>query len=88
MEILDYIIENRIILVPVLYTIGEFIKKLKFINNDWIPIILLFFGILFSIFMGGETLINNIIQGILVAGITVFGKKLIKSNGEDDQKKY
>lgn len=84
MEILNYIIENRIILVPVLYTIGEFIKKLKFINNDWIPIILLFFGILFSISMGGDTIINNIIQGILVSGLTVFGNKLIKINGGED----
>ena len=84
MEILNYIIENRIILVPVLYTIGEFIKKLKFINNDWIPIILLFFGILFSISMGGDTIINNIIQGILVVGLTVFGNKLIKINGGED----
>lgn len=84
MEILNYIIENRIILVPVLCTIGEFIKKLKFINNDWISIILLFFGILFSISMGGDTIINNIIQGILVAGLTVFGNKLIKINGGED----
>ena len=33
MEILNYIIENRLILIPVLYIIGEFIKKTKIFRD-------------------------------------------------------
>lgn len=77
MEILDFIIENRLILIPVLYILEEFIKKMKIINNRWIPMIILGMGIIFSIIMGGDKIINNIIQGILVAGTTVFSKQLL-----------
>lgn len=84
MEILNYIIENRLVLIPVLYILGEFIKRTEFIKDKSIPIILLLIGIIFSILMGGDTVINNIIQGILVAGVTVLNNQIIKQNGRDD----
>lgn len=84
MEILNYIIENRLVLIPVLYILGEFIKRTEFIKDKSIPIILLLIGIIFSILMGGDTVINNIIQGILVAGVTVLGNQLIKQVGKED----
>lgn len=85
MEILNYIIENRLILIPVLYIIGEFIKKTKTINNRWIPLILMVIGVLFSILMGGDKIINNIIQGVLVSGVTVLGNQIIKQIEKDDE---
>lgn len=78
MEIVNYIIENRLILIPVLYTLGAFIKKSEFIKDKYIPMILLFLGIILSLFMGGDTAINNVIQGILVAGATVLSNQLVK----------
>lgn len=85
MEILNYIIENRLILIPVLYIIGEFIKKTKTINNRWIPLILMVIGVIFSILMGGDKIINNIIQGVLVSGVTVLGNQIIKQIEKDDE---
>ncbi len=85
MEILNYIIENRLILIPVLYIIGEFIKKTKTINNRWIPLILMVIGVVFSILMGGDKIINNIIQGVLVSGVTVLGNQIIKQIEKDDE---
>lgn len=84
MEILNYILENRLVLVPVLYIIGEFIKRTEYIKDKFIPIIILIIGILFSVLMGGDTIINNVIQGILVAGATVLGNQVIKQVGKDD----
>lgn len=78
MEIISYIIENRLVLVPVLYIVGEFIKRTEFIKDKFIPLILLFFGIVISLAMGGDTAINSIIQGILVAGATVLGNQIVK----------
>lgn len=85
MEILNYIIENRLILIPVLYIIGEFIKKTKTLNNRWIPLILMVIGVVFSILMGGDKIINNIIQGVLVSGVTVLGNQIIKQIEKDDE---
>lgn len=84
MQILNYIIENRLILIPVLYIIGEFIKKTKILNNKWIPIILMTLGGIFSCFMGGDKIINNIIQGVLVSGVTVLGNQIIKQLEKGD----
>lgn len=84
MEIINYIIENRLILIPVLYIIGEFIKRTEYVKDKMIPSILLFIGIIFSVLMGGDTVINNVIQGILVAGATVLGNQMIKQVGKED----
>lgn len=84
MEIINYIIENRLVLIPVLYILGEFIKRTEYVKDKMIPSILLCIGIVFSILMGGDTVINNIIQGILVAGATVLGNQLIKQVGKED----
>lgn len=84
MEIVNYIVENRLILIPVLYIIGEFIKRTEYVKDNLIPIVLLTVGMAFSILMGGDTVINNIIQGILVAGATVLGNQLVKQLGKED----
>lgn len=84
MDILNYILENRLVLIPVLYIVGEFIKRTEYIKDKKIPIILMLIGIIFSVLMGGDTIINNVIQGILVAGATVLGNQVIKQVGKDD----
>lgn len=81
---MDYIIQNRLILIPVLYIIGIFIKRTQFIKDKYIPLLLLPFGIFFSILMGGETIINDIIQGVLVTGATVMGDQMIKQMQKEE----
>lgn len=81
MDFMNYIMDNRTILIPVLYILGYIIKNSKTIKNKYIPLILLFTGIILSIMMGG-VLINNIIQGILVSGATVMGDQIIKQSNK------
>ena len=64
---MKYITENALILIPVLYVIGMFLKALEFIKDKYIPCILLVIGIAFSIALIGFN-VNAIIQGILVSG--------------------
>ena len=77
MELLNYITDNKLILIPALYIIGYIIKNTSLIKDKYIPLILLFVAIILSIFMGKDTIINNIIQGILVSGTTVFTNQMI-----------
>lgn len=77
MEILTYITENALILIPVLVIIGLILKKLEFIPDKFIPLILLPLGIVGAMALGGWTF-ESAIQGILVTGAAVYGNQIVK----------
>ena len=82
MEILTYITENALILIPVLIIIGLIIKRLEFIPDKYIPVILLPFGIIGTVLLGDTStltaVVNSVIQGILVTGTAVYGNQIVK----------
>ena len=77
MEIITYITENALILIPVLIIIGLILKKLEFIPDKYIPVILLPLGILGAMALG-EWTVESAIQGILVTGAAVYGNQIVK----------
>lgn len=83
MEFMEYITENALILIPVLYIIGTFLKGLEIINDKYIPLILMAFSIGFSIAILGLR-VDSVIQGILIAGTTVLTNQLIKQSKKDE----
>jgi len=77
MEIIKYVTEQALILIPALYVIGLIIKGTEKVDNKYIPVILVVFGVGGSIaFMGVSA--NAIIQGILVTGVTVYADQVVK----------
>ena len=80
--IFNYIVEDGLILIPVLYVIGYIIKQTNILSNRWIPLVLLVIGILFSIFLLNDPIVDRVIQGILIAGVTVFINQIKKQNFE------
>jgi len=84
MDIMGYIMESRLVLIPVLYIIGYIFTKTQLIKNKFIPLILLSIGIILSVIMGGNTIIDNIIQGILVAGATVLTDQVVKIKDQEE----
>ena len=74
---MEYIIENCLILIPVLYVIGAILKGIEVIKDKYIPLILLPVGIVLAIAIQGLN-VNAVIQGILVVGVTVYGNQLFK----------
>ena len=80
MDIINLIIEEGLIMIPVLYIIGEIIKFTGVLNNKWIPLTLLVFSILFTPLLLGGFTPDNIVQGVLVTGVTVLGDQLIKQS--------
>lgn len=87
----DYIQPELLILVPVLYLIGESLKKSKIIPSKYIPIYLGVIGILLSLLYMiseyGEASIkmafSAITQGILCAGASVYANQIYKQIGKD-----
>ena len=82
--LINFIVEDGLILIPVLYIIGEIIKQTLIIKDKWIPLILLFFGVLFSVLLLNDPMINNIIQGILITGATVYINQVKKQYFEKE----
>ena len=82
MEIISYIIEEGLIMIPVLYIIGEIVKFTGVLNNKWIPLTLLIFSVLFTPLLLGGFTPDNIVQAVLVTGVTVLGDQLIKQSGK------
>ena len=78
MDFLNYIIDEALIMIPALYIIGEVIRQTTVMLNKFIPLTLLIISIIATpVVLGGYTP-DNIVQAVLIVGVTVFGDQLIK----------
>ncbi len=77
MEILEYIINEALIIIPVLWILGSFLKRTPKVQDWTIPWVLLFVGVVLAIGIIGLT-VDAAVQGILVAGAAVLGHQLLK----------
>lgn len=78
MNVFEFIVQEGLIVIPVLYILGAIIKGTESIHDKWIPVILLVISIGSTpLILGGFTP-DNLVQAVLIAGATVFGDQLIK----------
>lgn len=77
MDIIKYVTENALVLIPVLMIIGTIIKNIQFIPDKFIPLILLPFGVVGAMALG-EWNVQSAIQGVLVTGAAVYGNQIYK----------
>lgn len=83
----DYIKPELLILVPVLYILGEIMKHTERIKDNYIPAILGAAGILLAFIYVTATeglaligIFTAITQGVLVAGAAVYADQIVKQN--------
>lgn len=77
MDFMQYILEANLIFIPVLYIVGIVLKNLMFVNDKYIPLILLVVSILLNIAESGVNT-QAIIQAVLLVGATVYGNQVYK----------
>lgn len=77
MELLSYIMDNALILIPVLLVLGQIVKGIQKIPDKWIPLLLLPIGIAGALALGGLSF-DSAIQGVLVTGAAVYGNQVVK----------
>lgn len=89
MDFSQYIKPELLILVPVLFVLGEIIKKTEFVKANWIPAILGVTGVILSALYVWATsgfsvmmIFVSVTQGILVAGASVYVDQIIKQGIE------
>lgn len=80
---MNYIVDNCLILIPVLYVIGMILKNLERIEDKYIPLILLPIGVALAIAVKGIE-VNSVIQGILITGVTVYGNQIFKQINKEE----
>lgn len=89
MDFTQYIKPELLILVPVLFVLGEIIKKTEIVRPNWIPAILGVTGVILSALYVWATagfsvmmIFVSVTQGILVAGASVYVDQIIKQGVE------
>lgn len=81
----EYIIEQALIVIPVLLILGKMIKETPNVKDWLIPYILLVIGAALTIALIGFNA-DAVIQGILVSGAAVFGHQLFKQGFQQHEK--
>lgn len=71
----EYIIEQALIIIPVLLILGKIIKETPTVKDWIIPYVLLILGTGFTVALLGFN-VDAVIQGVLVSGAAVFGHQL------------
>lgn len=90
MSIMDYIKPEMLVIAVLLYVIGMMVKQAAFINDKYIPLILGVIGILVAVcWVAGDSetfgvtgFITSAVQGVLCAGLAVYGNQTIKQLGK------
>lgn len=79
MDILKFILEDGLVMIPVIYILVNIVKGTDIINKKYLPLVALLSSIAITplILTGGYTA-SNIVQAILVAGATVFTHEVVE----------
>lgn len=95
MEYLDFIRPELVTLVPLLYVVGMILKDADFVRDNWIPLILGGVGVALAIcYVCGDSgtfgltaIATAVTQGILCAGVAVYGNQIFKQfkKGKEDK---
>lgn len=78
MDLLVYITENALVVIPVLLIIGVMFKDSKRIKDKYIPILLLVVGVLSTIGLRQNMGADTIVQGVLVTAASVYLNQIVK----------
>lgn len=77
MEIVNFVTENALVFIPVIYIIGMMLKGTEQVPDKFIPIILLPIGVVLAMLSMGLC-VEAFVQGVLVVGAAVYANQLIK----------
>lgn len=77
-QLMQYINENNLVLIPILYILGMYIKMTK-LSNRLIPWVLLVIAVALTMLSNGVS-VNSLLQGILLSAVPTFANQLIKQS--------
>lgn len=82
MDILSFLGEKFIILVPTIYIVGMILKA-SALKDKFINVTLLLISVVFSFALGGIN-VDSAIQAILATGLATYGNQVLKQLKKND----
>lgn len=73
MTITNFIFDDGLVMIAVLWIIGYFVKHLGITRTEWIPFLLLLVSLAFTPYLLGGYTADHIVQAVLVTGAAVLG---------------
>jgi hypothetical protein len=83
-DIVSFIVEEALILMPFLYVLGMLLKNTPKVPDWSIPWVLVILGAVAAPFVIKGDPVSDVIQGVLVAGATVLANQLIKQTNQKE----
>ena len=95
-QVMEYVKPELVIVAVALYILGMFLKQSASVLDKYIPMILGVIGIvLCAVWVFATTTIGSaqdvalavftaVIQGILVAGVSVYANQIVKQSGKEE----
>lgn len=77
MDLLQYIVDEALIVIPALWVIGAILKRTPNIPDWTIAYVLLLLGVVSTVSLLGFSP-QSVVQGVLVTGAAVLGHQLVK----------
>lgn len=83
----DYVCEELLLLIPILYVLGMILKRLEIVKDNFIPAILTAVSVAMSCLyvlgsegFSAEGVFSGIIQGLICVAVTVYSNQLYKQS--------
>lgn len=93
MDYAEYVQPELLVLVPILYLIGEAVKRSELLDTKYLPLLLGLLGINFALLyefanhgLSEGSLWTGLIQGVLVAGCAVYANQIYKQSKKPSDK--
>lgn len=84
MDLMKFVTENNLVIIPVLWIIGTFLKRSS-IKDKYIIWVLLGVGVVLTVALSiGLPLTEAVMQGVLVTGAAVLGHQLLKQSQKNE----
>lgn len=77
MTITNFIFDDGLVMILVLWIIGYFIKHAGILRTEWIPFLLLGISLVFTPLILGSYTAEHIVQAVLVTGAAVLGHQFV-----------
>lgn len=85
MDILNFVLEEALIMIPVIFILTEIVKKAELIKHKYLLLVALLWSLILTPWLLGGWNAENIVQAILITGMAVLFDQGLKQFMESDE---
>lgn len=85
MDILSFVLEEALVMIPVIFILTEIVKKAELVKSKYLLIVALLWSLILTPWLLGGWNAENIVQAILITGMAVLFDQGLKQFMEGDE---